>query len=62
MRTKINRVTLENDNLKDNQQKKDKDLESSNKRARDFDGRREKFGHAFKGTKYVFKTKNKELD
>ena len=62
MRTKTNRFSLENENLKDDQQKKDKDLEAFNKRARDFDERREKFGHVFKVTKYVFKTKNKELD
>lgn len=29
--TKLNRVTLENENLKDDQQKKDKEIEASNK-------------------------------
>lgn len=62
LRTKLNRVTLENESQNDDQQNKDKKLEASNKRAKESNERREKFGHALKGTKYVFKTKNQELD
>ncbi|XP_050902754.1 uncharacterized protein LOC127115200 [Lathyrus oleraceus] len=59
---KLNRVTLENENMKNDRERKDKELEATNKRARESDERREKFGHALKGTKYVLKTKNQELD
>lgn len=62
MMTKINRVTLENENLKDDQQKKYKEIEATNKRARESGERRENFGHALKGTESVFKTKNQEFD
>ncbi|XP_050875865.1 uncharacterized protein LOC127079525, partial [Lathyrus oleraceus] len=53
---------LENGNLKDDQQKKDKELEVSNKRARESEARREKFGQALYSTKSVFKSKEEELD
>lgn len=53
---------MENGNLKDSQQNKGKELEASNKRAREFDEMGEEFGQALKGTKSVFKTKNEELD
>lgn len=46
---KINRVTLENENMKDDRERKDKELEATNKRTRESDERREKFGHALKG-------------
>lgn len=48
--------------MKDGRERKDKEIEAINKRAREFDERRENFGHALKATKYVFKTKNQELD
>lgn len=44
LRIKLDRVLVENGNLKDSQQKKDKELEASNKRARESDARRENFG------------------
>ncbi|XP_050897035.1 protein MAIN-LIKE 1 [Lathyrus oleraceus] len=55
-------IRKENGNLKDDQQKKDKELEISNKRARESEARREKFGQALYSTKSVFKSKEEELD
>ncbi|KAI5438410.1 hypothetical protein KIW84_024236 [Lathyrus oleraceus] len=51
LRIRLGRVSIENGNLKDNQQKKDKELEVSNKRARESEARREKFGQALYSTK-----------
>ncbi|XP_050878259.1 uncharacterized protein LOC127082076, partial [Lathyrus oleraceus] len=62
LRIKLGRVSIENGNLKDDQQKKDKELEVSNKRARESEARREKFGQALYSTKSVFKSKEEELD
>ena len=59
---KLNRVTLENENKKDDRQRKDKELKATKKMDRESDEIREKFGYALKGTKSVFKTKNEELD
>ncbi|XP_050887708.1 uncharacterized protein LOC127092861 [Lathyrus oleraceus] len=59
---KLGRVSVENGNLKDGQQKKDKKLEISNKRDRESEARKEKFGQALYSTKSVFKTKEEELD
>ncbi|XP_050895482.1 uncharacterized protein LOC127102110 [Lathyrus oleraceus] len=62
LRIKLGRVSVENGNLKDGQQKKDKELEISNKRARESEARREKFGQALYNTRFVFKSKEEELD
>ena len=62
LRIRLGRVSIENGNLKDDQQKKDKELEVSNKRARESEARREKFGQALFSTKSVFKSKEEELD
>jgi chromosome segregation ATPase len=62
LRIKLSRVSIENGNLKDGQQKKDKELKISNKRARESEARREKFRQALYNTKSVFKTKEEELD
>ncbi|XP_050916156.1 uncharacterized protein LOC127131270, partial [Lathyrus oleraceus] len=62
LRIRLGRVSVENGNLKDDQQKKDKELEVSNKRARESEARREKFGQALFSTKSVFKSKEEELD
>ncbi|XP_050883714.1 uncharacterized protein LOC127086928 [Lathyrus oleraceus] len=62
LRINLGRVSVENGNLKDGQQKKDKELEISNKRATESEAMREKFGQALYNTKSVFKSKEEELD
>lgn len=59
---RLNQTTLLNEHMEDDRQNKDKELEANNKRARESDEKSEQFGHYLKGTKFVFKTKNQELD
>ncbi|XP_050889582.1 uncharacterized protein LOC127094852 [Lathyrus oleraceus] len=61
LRLKLNRTPLENENLKDERQEKDRDLEASNKRARTFEDKKDELDDILIGTKFMFKTKNEEL-
>ncbi|XP_050876877.1 uncharacterized protein LOC127080605 [Lathyrus oleraceus] len=61
LQLKLNRTTLENENLKDERKEKDRDLEASNKRARTFEDKKDELDDILIGTKPVFKTKNEEL-
>ncbi|XP_050877118.1 uncharacterized protein LOC127080871 [Lathyrus oleraceus] len=61
LRLKLNQATLENENLKDERQEKDRDLEAINKRARTLEDKKDELDDILIGKKSVFKTKNEEL-
>lgn len=62
MQLKLNRTTLENENLTDDLQEKDRELEASNKIARMLEDNNDQLDDIRLGTESVVKTKIQELE